>query len=707
MSEYILLSDIPLRTDCNFTADEIMTVKKNSVVETLYTVGPWSRIKYIDKEGWIYPFDSSNAFLLEENDTNPMKIGDAVFVKSKKDVIHDEYGKVLLVKKNNSRLFYIITEMLANPKLIRIKDLDDKLYWVKPSQIEKVSISGTSGTSDVNTWPDYLYKLGDFFGSSSPNTNLLFGSSNINDYINKAASTWYAKKNSDDEDQGIPWQTARDYIAGLELDSLRNIFGMPYQYMPIADMRLSGINRSTDSGGEVRNGSVDFNATTIKSLGVKYSEKIVTRMPLLIIVPGVADFMAGFAASDREKMLKSMISDMRGVDESTFINSFTTTMKGTRASFYNMYPAWDDYYKYVNPLARAAAVFMGIGDMEFIKGKQLKNMNWSDSDIKPQIFKDICSYRGACGFYIQSSNQITEDISTNTTQSAIANKVNSLSDQGRELIFLSSSVDGALESVVSKSGKVVESIAGTAGNAGAVVAGAVTGTEFVKKFEKSGGVVNAIMSGISNTIAGSKMLFPELWQDSQFTRDYSFTIKLDSPDNDPLSLYLNIVLPLVHLICLAAPRSMGPTVYASPFLVKAYYQGFFNVNMGIISSMSINKGNEGAWTLKNIPTVVEVNVTIRDLFSNNLTISKSQNMDLNFITNTPLLDYVANLCGVNINEPDFSKVVTLYSILVENAAKDYLTNQWNRITNWFAAGKQNLYESVLAGNFNPLRWNRR
>ena len=698
MSEYILLSDISLKKDCNFTADEIMTIKKNSVVEILYTVGPWSKVKYIDKEGWLYPFDSGNSFLLEENNDSPLKIGDAVFIKSKKDVEHDEYGKVLLVKKNNSRVFYIITEILANPKLIRIKDLNDKLYWVKPSQIEKISNTGTTETDNGNAWPEYLYKIGSFFGST-PDTNLNFDP----EYINNAASTWYAKKNSNDEDQGIRWQTARDYITGLELDSLRNIFGMPYQYMPIADMRFSGINTSTEN----RNGSVDFNATTIKSLGVKYSEKIVTRMPLLIVVPGVADFMAGFAATDREKMLKSMISDMRGVDESTFINSFTTTMKGTRASFYNMYPAWDDYYKYVNPLARAAAVFMGIGDREFVKGIQLKNMNWSDSDIKPKIFKDICSYRGACGFYIQSANQISEDISTNTTQSALANKVNTLSDQGRELIFLSSSVDGALESVVSKSSKVVESVAGTAGNAGATVAGAVTGTEFVKKFEKSGGVVNAIMSGISNTIAGSKMLFPELWQDSQFTRDYSFTVKLDSPDNDPLSLYLNIVLPLIHLICLAAPRSMGPTVYASPFLVKAYYQGFFNVNMGIISSMSINKGNEGAWTLKNIPTVVEVNVTIRDLFSNNLTISKSQNMDLNFITNTPLLDYVANLCGVNINEPDFSKVTTLYSILLENAARDYLTNQWNRITNWFASGKQNLYESVLAGNFNPLRWNRR
>ena len=701
MSEYILLSDIPLKTDCNFIAEDIATIKRNSVVKLLYTAGPWTRVKYNDKEGWIYPFDKSNSFLLEENDTSPIKIGDAVVVNIKKDTTHDEYGKFVTVKKGNTRLFFIVVDILDNPRLIRIKDPKGTFYWFKPSLLEKT----TDTKSRSHNWPQTSSILSAIFGDTSSNPSIIDATGMTQSaYVQKAAEQWYARSANAEEDQNISWNTARDYITSLELDNLRNIFGMPYQYMPIADMRLGNKRTNTKENNSLNSSAfVGNNSSTIKSLGVKYSEKIVTRMPLLIMVPGVADFMAGFEAKDREKMLTSMISEMRGVDESTYINSFTTTMKGTRASFYNMYPAWAEYYTYVNPMARAAAIFMGIGDMEVIKGTPLKRMNWSDPSVKPKAFNDICSYKGACGFYIQSSNQISEDITTNTTQSQLANKVNSLSDQGRELIFLSSSVDGILEKSVQGAEAAARSITSVAQSGGTAIAGAVSGAAFVRQFEKSGGVVNAIMNGISNTIAGSKMLFPELWQDSQFSRDYQFTVKLDSPDNDPLSLYLNIVLPLIHLIAFAAPRSMGPTTYASPFLVKAYYQGFFNVNMGIISSMSINKGNEGAWTLKNIPTVVEVNVTIRDLFSNNLTISKNDNLDLQFITNTPLLDYVANLCGVNINEPDFSKIIALYSILVQNAGKDYLVNQWNRFTNWFAAGKQNLYQSVLSGNFNPFR----
>lgn len=129
----------------------------------------------------------------------------------------------------------------------------------------------------------------------------------------------------------------------------------------------------------------------------------------------------------------------------------------------------------------------------------------------------------------------------------------------------------------------------------------------------SQGAVAAILNGLHNTIAGSKMLFPELWQDSQFSRDYSVNVKFGSPDNDPLSIYLNIIVPLIHTVCLAAPKYTGPNTYTAPFLVRAFYQGFFNVNMGIITDLSITKGNEGAWTYDNVPTTLELRISIKDL----------------------------------------------------------------------------------------------
>ena len=199
------------------------------------------------------------------------------------------------------------------------------------------------------------------------------------------------------------------------------------------------------------------------------------------------------------------------------------------------------------------------------------------------------------------------------------------------------------------------------------------------------------------------MQFPELWQDSTFSRDYSATIKLDSPDNDPLSVFLNIIVPLIHLTAFAAPRSTGLTTYASPFLVRAYYQGFFNVNMGIISSMDISKGAEGAWTYNNIPTVVEVRLNIHDLFATQtITIDANNNSNLldsltnlDMLTNQPLMEYLANLCGVNYNEPEWNRLIDLAITLEKRKPIDFLNRIEDSIVQGWNNSVNNIYNNAI------------
>ena len=725
MEEFVATTDLIMRVDCNFIAKEVMKIKSNAVVNRLYSVGPWVKIKYNDVEGWIYPFDSASNFLLELNHKPEFKLGDPVIVKGKKDTVQDEYGKSIVIKQDKHNLYFIVSEILSNPKLVRIKSSSkDDFYWVKPKSLEKAKLPNTDEFNNAGFWEtvssginSITSAIGGIFGGSTAQQTQN-PSQYPNEYFNpidaaqqsmleslsSTVKSW--SPDSVTSEDGIEWSSARNKLAQFNLSNIRSIFGMPYQYMPIADMRFGErVRNERDDPRNTYSTRVDHNATTIQQLGAKYAEKIVARMPLMIMVPGIADFMAGFTASERETMLRRMVAG--GDSDSnveSFINNFTTKMKGTRASFYNMYPAWVDYYNYVNPMCWVAAKFMGV-DHYKLPGlsESLGSTNWSRA-LKEGVLQQSPAYNGGCAFYIQSESQISETLSNSTTQSAIAGKVNAVSDQGRELMFLSSSVDGMLEKAVGAASSVADNVTSVTQNAANGVTTKFTGSKLVKQFEQSGGAFHAILNGINNTIAGSKMLFPELWQDSQFTRNYSVRVKLDSPDNDPLSLYLNIVVPLIHLICFAAPRSMGPTTYASPFLVRAFYQGFFNINMGIIQDMTINKGTEGAWTLRNVPTVVEVSMDIKDLFATNLTISKSQTLDLNIITNTPLLDYVGNMCGVNINEPDWEKIVTLYSILAKGYASTYLTNLFDQVVAWVKSGNYNIYQSILAGNWNPTRW---
>ena len=81
--------------------------------------------------------------------------------------------------------------------------------------------------------------------------------------------------------------------------------------------------------------------------------------------------------------------------------------------------------------------------------------------------------------------------------------------------------------------------------------------------------------------------------------------------------------------------------------------------MGLITSLNINKGTEGGWTRNGLPTVVDVSMDIKDLYSN-ISITRTVNNTRNILTNSIFMDYLANLCGININEPDLNRTAELY-----------------------------------------------
>ena len=72
--------------------------------------------------------------------------------------------------------------------------------------------------------------------------------------------------------------------------------------------------------------------------------------------------------------------------------------------------------------------------------------------------------------------------------------------------------------------------------------------------------------------------------------------------------------------------------------------------MGIFVDLNVTKGDEGEWTTDGIPTVAEVSFTIKDLYDGMFMSSGTDLADLNILSNITELDYIANSCGININE---------------------------------------------------------
>lgn len=434
----------------------------------------------------------------------------------------------------------------------------------------------------------------------------------------------------------------RNTTRGLKfsINELSTVMGLPYQWMSLADNRIKN------------NGNTNY--------GRKYYEKILSKMPLLVLTPGIPDFMAGYSDEKRKSILGNLFGSAFGVND-------IKGKKNEEMRYYTLQFEAEEYYRYVNSMCTALSIFLGISDQKY-QGQTIRTINWFERSNNALAHN--YSYYGGVGFYLNSETQISESFGNESTKSILADKLNSMSDVGREVQFLTG-ISGLDVDVFMSKG-----LNAAAPNVDTMTKNAGTGT--------MSGFMGMIMNGTRTVFAGGKLEFPELWADSSYSTSYSVNMKLVSPDYDRRSWFINIGVPLMHLIALCAPRQVSPNGYVSPFLVRAFYRGFFNVDMGLLS-MSVQKGSEGGWTIDGLPTTVDVSLDIRDLYSK-LTISNETILGGpgNAFGNVGLMTYLANIAGVNINEPDISRTVRLYAALKEQAAANLPYNISTRVNNYVA-----------------------
>lgn len=727
MATYIVTGASVLREDCNLLSKSLMNIASNTEFIYNYTIGPWINATIKDMTGWIYPFNKMGKSLIKSKENyitdEQAKLGSIVTINPNSGINKyiDKTGhRFQVINKYGSKLLFTISDEKENG-YYTIKSKDNKEYLVRKEDIDeikhsikdfeyynygdavdiKTSYSGDNSSSNISSEAkSMISELGvpeSFIASADAKVKSI--SSNSADVTSKYLSNLV---NSYVNGKILPKDNEISEYK-LQLNNLGSVFAMPYQYLPISDMRTVKDSKTNSTIASVLNNS---------AIGIKYREKILSRMPLLVLMPGVVNFMPNYTADDKTKMINELFNTRSEYGTSDYssdsLNIFQKiiTKSKTRSSYYTFFPAWSEYFKYVDTLCRAAAIFMGLGEVKLPgSNRTLSEYRWNNYGRDSVIAPGQGFYKGAVCYYLNSSTNISESFGNSTTQSAMASKVNQYSDIARELTFISGS-GGRFQSLASQAtGIVADAVKPLVNGVQSAVSDVLSAN--ASKW-KTQGFLQALTDGVKNTVMGAKMVFPDLWSDSSFTRDYSVNIKLNSPDNDDLSVYMNIIVPLLHLIAFAAPRSSGPTSYMSPFLVRAYYQGFFNCNMGIISSLDIDKGEEGAWTYKNIPTTVNVSIGIHDLFSTQyLSINEEASggiTDISILNNQPLMEYLANMCGINYNEPEWNRMLKLASMMLKSKifdkfddVTDYVIQSMNNIMPSLYHMAQNGNKAVLIG----------
>jgi len=444
-----------------------------------------------------------------------------------------------------------------------------------------------------------------------------------------------------------------DLVGYQLLKSTRGIFGMPYQYMEICDPRLIITNNKKTTSNSI--------------FGRKYAQKLVQNMPLLLMTPGKPKFMKTFNSIDKKNVLAALVNN----DETTL----SALLSSKNGKFYSLEFDYSTYYSVVNPMLKNIARLLNIQNKQ-LNGVALSAFNWQD--YRDSFLNGFLSSKESVAFYIDSETQIQETFSNNVGQSSLASSMNQLSDISREVQFLLGSTSGTQFEAFKKenyetSKKSLDS--------------------FVNQFSSilPSGLADRLSEGAMTVAIGGKLIFPEIWNDSEFSKSYDVTIKLRTPDPNPFSIFMDLFVPLCHLIALVAPIQLNGNGYTSPFLVRGYYKGMFDIDMGIITNMSITKGDKGSWTLDGLPTTIDVQFTIKDLY--NIFSLTPENNVVDMLNNTAEMDYLANLCGININNVDIQRSIKYYYYNILEGLKNKVTfNNFLGVQNYVS----NMIKNVFA-----------
>lgn len=498
------------------------------------------------------------------------------------------------------------------------------------------------------------------------------------------------------ENYGFNYNYIDTTIMNIPLGRLVFVHGMPFQYTYLTDRR----NYSTQQYGKssipdevsvlrVEDGNEDMYGRT-------FAREIVANMPICTVVPGVPKFMTnvkeglfgfGGGEDDARNNWIPLWSDLTDNELEGAIQNLLETNDNTY-QYYTMEINTRDYFNYVNALCWTSAKFMDLTDFEY-HGTTCDKIDWGEYNSAASqdytAFEEVLGVDGGVSFAFDPLSSITDSLTNSTQESQFSGMLNGLSSKARELEFMLGYGTGQQFEFIN-SEDYEAAISKLSDNSG--ITGAVSN------------FANRAKDLFMNTAHGMNIRFPELWQDSQSTKSYSIEMHFIAPYATAFCKWRYVLVPFFHWFCLAAPRSDETiTNYQRPFLIRAFSKGYFNVEMGIIESISWKRYGDGDMISSNgIPTQIDVTVDFRDLYQQ-LAMSKFGNTTLDFsqigifFNNTGLMDLIGTLSGVDVNRISLGERISLYA----SSAAGALSATGRNFMRHFSDRTQNLAQRYLLG----------
>lgn len=430
------------------------------------------------------------------------------------------------------------------------------------------------------------------------------------------------------------------------------LFGGPPQYTHQVDPRI----KVSGQNGEV-------------TIGRTMGETVMAHPTIVSITPGKVHVkgLSSFISSNYG--INSIIDTARGGVNEGAVNGIYNSMNGAKY-FYDFASAWNEYGNMVNLLCRVMAILIGIGDQNVMGTttpyKYYNYNNWQHissnvttgggsvvdrifgwlGDQGDKIFIDQNSY---VHFYAGVSTDSSDSISTSTRESTIQSKLEGLfTDEMKDIAFLAGDLGSSITNDVKSS--IEEAFTAEGLDAGS-------------------GWADMLTKGIGY-LSGAKMVFPQFIDDFQYGKDITVNCRFVSPYGDPESIMEYCFIPLAHVMAFSLPRQESRNTFKAPLLVRGFSKGFFNTDMGVVTSLRINRGGPDnmSWTADGLPTEIEVTFDITPLYSS-LFLSTTSN-PTNFMYNDGLIEYLCTICGADMTADSISTKINLFATLGIDTVKD-------------------------------------
>lgn len=185
-----------------------------------------------------------------------------------------------------------------------------------------------------------------------------------------------------------------------------------------------------------------------------------------------------------------------------------------------------------------------------------------------------------------------------------------------------------------------------------------------------GGEAGMVMSG------QSRFLLPEVWNDSSVDRNYNISFKLRSPYGNRLAIFENTMIPLAFLLSMTLSRQVGLMGYTNPFYVKAFSKGLFSCEYGMITSLSINRGDDkNDRTVEGFFRSISISMSIKDIMANMSMALDGGIFSVSAAANTAMQNYICNLAGISqVEKANFAKKWNKMAVSMKSGFDNFGSN---------------------------------